>query len=123
LDNYIENYCGTWRNKSGNRIEISLDQHDRVKVNFYRAGENFPFLRPWVQGRPAQGMLGTLDPEGGSLNISLSDGENSFCLNLYFDVYYDSYQRLEPSIIRYAAEDFLEKYYLSIGTLETYEKC
>jgi hypothetical protein len=27
---------------------------------------------------PAVGMLGTLDPEGGSLDIALSEKENSF---------------------------------------------
>jgi hypothetical protein len=122
LNSYIENYCGFWRSESGNRMEISLNQDETVSVNFYRAGENIPMLRPWLNDSPAVGMLGTLDPEGGSLDIALSEKENSFCLNLYFDLSDGSYRRVEPSIIRYETEGFLEQYYCFVEPLESYEK-
>lgn len=89
-------------------MEISLNQDETVSVNFYRSGENIPMLRPWLNDSPAVGML---DPEGGSLDIALSEKENSFCLNLYFDLSDGSYRRVEPSIIRYETEGFLEQYY------------
>jgi len=123
LDSYIENYCGIWISESGNRIEISLKQDEVVSVNFYRAGENTPMLRQWLNDSPAAGMLGTLNPEGGSLDIALSEYENSFCLNLYFNLIDGSYRRVEPSLIRDESEGFLDQYYCLIEPLESYEKC
>ncbi|PKI16309.1 hypothetical protein [Colwellia sp. 12G3] len=103
-------------------MEISLNQDETVSVNFYRARENIPMVRPWLNDSPAVGMLGTLDPEGGSLDIALSEKENSFRLNLYFDLSDGSYRRVEPSIIRYETEGFLEQYYCFVEPLESYEK-
>lgn len=123
MDSYIENYCGSWRSKSGNRIEISLKEAGLVSVNFYRAGESTPMQRPWLNDKPAEDMIGQLDPEGGTLDIMLSGDENSFCLNLYFDFTDVSYRRVQPSIIRDEAESFLEQYYCLIEPLESYEKC
>jgi hypothetical protein len=123
LDSYIENYCGIWNSESGNRIEISLKHDEVVSVNFYQAGEDTPMLRPWLNDSPAAGMIGTLDPEGGSLDIALSENENSFCLNLYFNLIEGSYRRVESSIIRDEAEGFLEQYYCFIEPLGSYEKC
>ena len=124
MNSYIENYCGFWESESGNRMEITLNQDgDTVSVNFYRAGENTPMLRPWLSDSPAAAMLGTLVPEGGSLDIALSENKNSFCLNLYFDLSDGSYRRVEPSIIRDEAEGFLEQYYGFVEPLQSYEKC
>ena len=120
---YIENYCGFWKSKSGNRMEISLNQNETVSVTFYRVGEDTPMLRPWLNDSPAVAMLGTLDPEGGSLDIALSENKNSFCLNLYFDVSDGSYRKIEPSIIINEEEVFLERYYNFVEPLESYEKC
>jgi len=104
-------------------MEISLIQSETVSVNFYRAGEVTPMLRPWLNDSPAIGMQGTLDPEGGSLDIALSENENSFCLNLYFDITDGSYRKVEPSIIRDEEEEFLEQYYSFVEPLESYKKC
>lgn len=123
MDSYINNYCGSWRSKSGNRIEISFKEAEFVSVNFYRAGENAPMPRPWLHDKPAAGMLGTLDPEGGTLDIALSENKNSFCLNLSFDLIDGSYRRVQPSIIRDETEQYLEQYYCLIEPLEPYEKC
>ncbi len=123
MSSYIENYCGSWKNKSGNRLEISLNANETVAVNFYRAGEDSPMLRPWLNNIPAENMLGTLHPEGGSLDINLSENKNSFCLNLNFDFSGVTYRKVAPSIIRYEDEGYLDQYYDSIGPLEAYEKC
>ncbi len=80
-------------------------------------------LRPWLNDSPAIGMQGTPDPEGGSLDIALSENENSFCLNWYFDITERSYRKVEPSIIRDEEEDFLEHYYSFVEPLASYEKC
>jgi len=101
---------------------IPLNQDETVSVNFYRSGENILMLCPWLNDSPALGMLGTLDPEGGSLDIALCEKENSFCLNLYFDLSDGSYRRVEPSIIRYETEGFLEPYYYFVEPLKSYEK-
>jgi hypothetical protein len=104
-------------------MEISLNKNETVRVNFYRAGEENPMLRPWLNDSPALAMLGTLDSEGGSLDIALSENENSFCLSMYFDISDGSYRRIEPSIIRNEEEDFLDQYYCFVEPLESYEKC
>jgi len=104
-------------------MEISLNQNETFSVTFYRVGEDTPMLRPWLNDSPAVAMLGTLDPEGGSLDIALSENKNSFCLNLYFDISDGSYRKIESSIIRDEKEVFLERYYNFVEPLESYEKC
>lgn len=81
-------------------------------------------LRPWLNNAPAVDMLGRLDSEcGGTLDVELSDGINSFCLNLYFDAFDGKYQQLSPSIIRYEKESFLDQFYELLGPLDTFKKC
>jgi len=124
MDSFIENYCGCWESESGYRLSIDLSRDDTVIVSFYRAGENKPMVRPWLDSRLAVNMVGRLDAEGsGTLDIELSGNVNGFCLNLYFDVIDENYQRLSPSIIRYEKEEFLDQYYELLGPLDTFKKC
>ncbi len=124
MDSFIENYCGFWKSESGYRLNISLGRDDTVIVSFYRAGEEKPMFRPWLDSRPAVDMVGRLDAEGsGTLDIELSGGINSFCFNLYFDITDENYQRLSPSIIRDEDDDFLDQYYERLGPLDTFKKC
>jgi hypothetical protein len=123
MESYIENYCGCWKSESGYRLEIALTSSETVSVKFYQPGEDDPMLRPWMNNSPAVDMTGELDSEcGESLDIGLSDGVNSFCLNLTFDLD-DSYQKVLPSIIRYEKEGFLDQYCKLIGPLDPYAKC
>jgi hypothetical protein len=124
MSSFIEYFCGFWKNKSGNCLNISLNLDESVSVTFFRKGENVPMERPWLNSKLAIDMVGKLDSEsGGTLDIDLSCNENSFCLNLSFYAYDDSYQQVMPLIIRNEEDEYLDKYYYLIQPLETYEKC
>ncbi len=123
MNSYIEKYCGLWESESGNRLEVSLSNNETVSVKLYRAGEVKPMSRPWLNNSPAVNMVGKLDPEGGSLDIALSEYENSFSLNLVFDLSDRNYKKVLPSIIRYEKDHFWEQYYDCIGPLEPYQRC
>ena len=124
MTSFIENYCGEWENESGNRIEIKFMNEKSVLATFYRTGEENPMPRPWLGNKPARSMLGTLNTESqASLDIDLSDGANSFCLNLSFDFTGPDYNTCTPSIIRLEGEEFLEQYYELLEPLHKYKKC
>jgi len=124
LNSFIKNYCGIWKNDSGERLEIEYLNEHKVLVSFYRLGSDLPIIRPWCGDKPATNMIGTLDEETqGSLDIDLSNGTNSLCLNLSFDFTDSSYKSCSPSIIRNETQAFLNQYYHLLGSLKQYEKC
>jgi len=124
MESFIENYCGEWINDSDNRIEIIYKNKRSVLVAFYSSGESHPMLRPWCGNKPAISMVGTLDSESQStLDIDLSNKENSFQFNLSLDITDSSYKSCTPSIIRIENETFLEQYYNLFGSLSTYKRC
>lgn len=124
MDSFIENYCGNWKDDYGHRLDINLVTEFQVKVDFYRAGEPHPMLRPWFENKPAQDMIGVLDSESQSaLDILLAGDSDRFCLNLSFDVADSSYRSVVSSIIRYEEDEHFEKYYHLLGPLGHYKKC
>jgi len=124
MKSFIENYCGEWKNDSGNCIEIKYQNEQSVLVTIFSSGENFPMPRPWCGNKPAMSMLGTLDSETqSSLDIDLSVKSNSFCLNLSIDLTDSNYNSCILSIIRLEDEGFLEQYYNLLGPLSRYKKC
>jgi len=124
MELFIKNYCGEWTNDSGNRIEIIYKNKKSVLVTFYNSGECQPMLRPWCGNKPAISMAGTLDSESHStLDIDLSNKENSFQFNLSLDITDSSYKSCIPSIMHIENETFLEQYYNLFGSLSTYKRC
>ncbi len=61
MNSFIEYFCGCWKNDSGNRLNISLIPAETVSVTFFREGERFPMIRPWLNNKPAFDMVGKLD--------------------------------------------------------------
>jgi len=124
MESFIKNFCGEWKNNTGNRLQIKYKNNSTALVTFYMPDESHPMLRPWCSDKPATSMVGTLDTETeAELDIDLSDNTNSFKLNLSFDISDSGYNSCVPSIIRNEDEGYLDQYYYLIGSLNRYEKC
>ncbi len=121
---YINNYCGKWKDVTGNLLGIEPIDDTHVSVTYVRSGDRHPMLRPWIDGMPATGMIGSYDPGfGPSLDIELSHPGTGFCLSLDFDLLDGSYTSIMPSIIRNEEDEHLEKYYDLFRPLSQYTKC
>ena len=79
---WIENYAGTWVDRSGRVLIITIEDEYRARVTILVNGP--PMRRPWCRNKPAEDLKARYDPiNGPGLEVAL--GRRGFSLELNYE--------------------------------------
>jgi hypothetical protein len=122
----MERFIGTWKNKSGNILEIKPYDKNSLLVTFISGKTNKPVIRQFCQNQESVDMVAELDYYETSLEVELWKKGKGFQFSLFHD-WIDfrnelSGYRLAPGIVRYIEDNFTKKYDYLFEPLEYYER-
>ena len=122
----MERFIGTWKNKSGNILEIKPNDKNSLKVSFISGKTGKPVIRDYFDNNESINMRAELDFYESSLEVELSNKGKGFQLTLLYD-WIDfrnepSGYRLAPGLTQYAEDNFTEKYGHLFEPLEYYKR-
>jgi hypothetical protein len=122
----MERFIGTWKNDSGNILEIKPNDKNSLLVTFISGKINKPVIRDYFHNKESVDMYSELDYYESSLEVELWEKGKGFHLSLLYD-WIDfrnepSGYRLAPGIVRFEKDNFIEKYYYLFEPLEYYKR-
>lgn len=122
----MERFIGTWKNESGNILEIKPNDKNSLLVTFISGKTNKPVIRDYFHNKESIEMYSELDYYESSLDIELWEKGKGFQLSILYD-WIDfrnepSGYRLAPGIVRFEEDNFIEKYYYLFEPLEYYKR-
>jgi hypothetical protein len=122
----MERFIGTWKNKSGNTLEIKPYDKKSLKVTFISGKTGKPVNREFFENKDTVEMRAILDIYETSIRIDLGTRDMNFELFLYHslenhNISLDEYS-LAPSFSQLEKDDFFQKYGDLFEPLENYFK-
>jgi len=121
----LKEFIGTWKNNSGNILEIKPNDKNSLKVTFVSGETGKPVIRDYFDKKESIDMLAELDYYESSLEVELWEKGKGFQLSLLYD--WMDYRvepgyRLAPGLIQYADDNLTEKYGDLFMPLEHYKR-
>ncbi|MBK8944107.1 MAG: hypothetical protein IPM32_02445 [Ignavibacteriae bacterium] len=117
---------GTWKNNSGNILEIKFNNEKSVLVTFISGKTGLPIIREFANNEQSIDMFGELDLEESTLEIAVCNRKEefrflvSYDLNEFGDFSGDGF--LAPSFSISLNNKLSDKYFKYFEPLENYHK-
>lgn len=109
----IFEFIGTWKNESGNILEIFPNERKSLKVNFISGSTGKPVIREYFENKESIDMHAELDFYKSSLEVELWEKGKGFQLSLLYDwidFKNESGYYLAPGITEYLDSNLTEQY-------------
>jgi hypothetical protein len=122
----MQRFIGTWKNKSGNTLEIKPYDKKSLKVTFISGKTGKPVNREFFKNKDTVDMRAILDICETSIRIDLGTRDMNFELFLYhslenYNISLDEYS-LSPSFSQLEKDDYFQKYGNLFEPLDNYFK-
>lgn len=122
----LNDFIGTWKNKSGNILEIKPFSKSALKVNFISGQIGNPVIRDYCENKKSLDMQAELDFYESSLEIELWEKGKGFQLILLYDKIDlnngNTAIRLAPGLSHFLNSNLTEQYGHLFYPLEYYQK-
>jgi len=121
----LDRFIGTWKNNSGNILEIKPNDKKSLKVTFISGTTGKHVIREYYDNKESVDMFAELDFYESSLEVELWEKGKGFQLSLLYD--WMDYRigpgyRLAPGLIQNADDNLTEKYGHLFMPLEHYKR-
>ncbi len=122
----ISEFIGTWKNESGNILEINHYKKNLLNVNFISGKTGNPVIRNYFENKESIDMHAKLDFYESSLEVELWKKGKGFQLILMYDLINfkneESEYCLAPGLSQYESDNLTEQYGHMFYPLEYYKK-
>jgi hypothetical protein len=121
----INKFIGTWKNDSGNMLEIRPNNNKSLKVNFISGLTGKPIIREFYNNKMSVDLYAELDFYESSLEVELWKKGKGFQLALLYDwmdLNNKSGYYLAPGISQYSDSNLTEQYGHLFMPLEYYKR-
>ena len=121
----ISEFIGTWKNQSGNILEIKPHKKNLLKVNFISGETGKPVIRKYFKNKESLDMSAELDFYESSLEVELWKKGKGFQLILLYDLIKFKNEEgqycLAPGLSQYESANYIEHYGHLFYHLEYYK--
>jgi|ERR1035441_8451010 hypothetical protein len=122
----IKEFIGTWKNESGNIIEINPYGKNVLKVNFISGKTRKPVIRKYFENKESIEMHAKLDFYESSLEVDLWKKGKGFQLILLHVLINFKNEKskycLAPGLLQYESDNLTEQYGHLFYPLEYYKR-
>jgi hypothetical protein len=121
----INKFVGTWKNESGNTLEILSNDKKSLKVNFISGLTGKPVIREFFDNKNSLDLYAELDFYESSLVVELWNKGKGFQLVLLYDwidLNGESGYYLAPGISQYIDSNLTDQYGHLFLPLEYYKR-
>jgi len=122
----LHEFIGTWKNESGNILEIIPNNKNSLKVNFISGATGKPVIREYFENKESVNMPAELDYYKSSLEVELWRKGKGFQLSLLYDWIDFKNEKSEyclaPAITHYLDDNFTKQFEYLFQPLGHYKK-